>query len=269
MAWQSKSQWTMLALNGFPDDLLLDIYDVAWAASHSIGMGEASTLYRRLWSAHLDAPDANIARLMDCWRLSLLLYCTRLFEPPASTFRRVLPSSSSSSPSATATDTPLNNDEFDDIPISMATPVSSPDASRRLSALQSDVGERCQALAEEIFWLVRDLPPTSDIQKQCLIPVTLAACEMDSDPENFPFRIMAEEYCRRWSRQSGLRTFDTALGLVQTVWRMRDRQPGFVWWGNLVGSSIRSQFVGRGDRYTSDGEDLEDDLASGKDFLLG
>lgn len=197
----------MLALNGFPDDLLLVVYDIAWAASHTVDAEDILSLERSLWTVQFETQDEDLARLFDCWRLALLLYCGRVFDiqqtsvlpSPRHTFpvHRRLSHSESSSPSS---------------PDKCATPP------KHLLG----VDERSKFLAEEIFWLSRDIPSTSSIQKQCLIPVTLAACEMDSDPEHFPFRIMAEDYCRRWNKQSGHGVFTTALGLIEDVWRLID-----------------------------------------------
>ncbi|RVX73165.1 hypothetical protein B0A52_02292 [Exophiala mesophila] len=252
MKWRLTSGWTMLALNGFPDDLLLVIYDLAWAASHPVDVEEVLKLERSLWTVQFETQDEDLARLFDCWRLSLLLYCGRVFDiqqtnlshDPLHTFpvHRRLYHSDCSTPSS---------------PAKCATPP------KHLLGVE----ERSKFLAEEIFWLLRDITSTSSIQKQCLIPVTLAACEMDSDPERFPFRIMAEEYCRRWNRQSGHGVFTTALGLIEDVWRLIDR--GFavqdLW---LAGISNPRQVL-EVSTPIEESSPSWDALHSSREFLLG
>lgn len=64
------------------------------------------------------------------------------------------------------------------------------------------------------------------IQKQVLLPVFLAGAEMKT-PES---RSTIEDYCRYWSRKSHFGHFDSALEVLQDLWRVADADPT-IWWG--------------------------------------
>lgn len=82
--WENEAQWSLLALNGFPDSAFLNMYDIAEAASHASDLsdGYVTGLEMKLWLARFDTEqgenDKEISALTDCWRLGLLLYCTRV-----------------------------------------------------------------------------------------------------------------------------------------------------------------------------------------------
>jgi hypothetical protein len=183
LSWKIESQWSFLALNGFPDAAFLDMYDVAQAApqASSLSEGHISGLEMRLWLAPFETEQGNtdkeIAALTDCWRLGLLLYCTRVFHRGPT------------------------------------------------------VKEKARELAEEIMWLVHDISPDSDKQKQALLPLFLAA----SETESVRFRRIATEFCERWKKRSGLWLNQCALDLLQTVWAAKDETPDSdVWWGDFI-----------------------------------
>ncbi|KAK8196008.1 hypothetical protein M8818_007159 [Zalaria obscura] len=180
---QSRSSWSLLSLNGCPDSLFLPFYDAVSAAAQSepILPGDAAALEMRLWTAEADAGgDEHLARLIDCFRLALLLYCSRVFRtyPQSQTER---------------------------------------DARR--------------TLAEEILWLVSELPATSDLQKQCLMPIVLAGCEVDS----FRLRRIALDFCTRWGNRSGIWMIRTARAFLEKAWAAMDEdETGTFWWGNIT-----------------------------------
>ena len=192
VSWKSESQWSILALNGFPDSAFLDMYDIAEAAAHagSLSDGYATGLEMKLWLACFEteqgATDKEFSALTDCWRLGLLLYCTRVFSHGEA------------------------------------------------------VKRKARILAEEIMWLVHELPPHSNKQKQAVLPLFLAACEMDS----FRFRRIAIDFCERWKKMSGLWLNQTMIELIQTVWAAIDQSPDEdVWWGDCVDPSSVSGFL--------------------------
>ncbi|OAL25909.1 hypothetical protein AYO22_04536 [Fonsecaea multimorphosa] len=248
MAWRSISSWNLLALNGCPDDLFLQIYDIAEAASRNVKGSEAAALERNLWSVVLDPRDGGIAALFDCWRLGLLLYCTRVFgvnvwSPAEDTQERQSAGSS----------------------FRLSLPVGGRPAVEP-SQLPSTSIMRCRFLAEEILWLVRDIPPESNLQKQCLIPLMFAACELDADPEQLPFRIMAENYCRRWRKLSGLPLFDHALSLMQATWTlMEDTGDPHVWWGNVFSASRPAH----SNLQMQEAHNAVDELDRGREWMFG
>ncbi|KAL9074150.1 MAG: hypothetical protein Q9157_004498 [Trypethelium eluteriae] len=191
ISWKSESQ-LMLALNGFPDSAFLDMYDIAEAATQacSLSAGHVTGLEMKLWLARFEteqgATDKEISALTDCWRLGLLLYCTRVFH-------------------------------------------------------QGDVVKRkAYLLAEEIMWLVHELPPYSHKQKQAVLPLFLAACEMES----FRFRRIAMDFCERWKKISGIWLNQTMIELLQTVWTAVDENPDKdIWWGDIITPSSESGFL--------------------------
>lgn len=184
--WENEAQWSLLALNGFPDSAFLNMYDIAEAASHASDLsdGYVTGLEMKLWLARFDTEqgenDKEISALTDCWRLGLLLYCTRVFH-------------------------------------------------------QGDgVKKKACVLAEEIMWLIHELPPDSHKQKQALLPLFLAACELDS----FRFRRIATEFCKRWKKISGIWLNQTVLDLLHRIWEAVDEKSDEdIWWGDFVDPS--------------------------------
>ncbi|KAF2102544.1 hypothetical protein NA57DRAFT_52112 [Rhizodiscina lignyota] len=192
MSWQVDTEWSLLSLNGYPDIAFLDMYDIAVAASCTSPLpdGHVTRLEMGLWLARFDSvhqnQDKNITALTDCWRLGMLLYCTRVFH-------------------------------------------------------QSEASQtKARMLAEEIMWLIHDLPANSATQKQCLLPLFLAGCEMDS----FRFRSIAIDFCKRWKDKTGLWLFQSALDLMQLVWASMDENPvKDVWWGDIIKPSSGKAYL--------------------------
>ncbi|KAI9666425.1 MAG: hypothetical protein M1821_004361 [Bathelium mastoideum] len=192
VSWKSEPQWSLLALNGFPDAAFLDMYDIAEAAAHasSLSDGHVTCLEMKLWITEFEteqgATDVEISALTECWRLGLLLYCTRVFHRGEGVKRRAL------------------------------------------------------LLAEEIMWLVHELPPYSNKQKQAVMPLFLAACEMES----FRFRRIATDFCERWKKASGIWLNQTMIDLMQTVWTAVDADPKKdIWWGDIINPSSHSGYL--------------------------
>jgi hypothetical protein len=73
-------------------------------------------------------------------------------------------------------------------------------------------------LSCEILSIVADLPPDSNFQKQCLLPIALAGAEATSRH----YRRIAEEYCERWKERTGMWIFDSVLEFMQGVWTRND-----------------------------------------------
>ena len=192
VSWKCESEWSLLALNGFPDSAFENMYEIAETAAQasSLADGHVTGLEMKLWLAGFDSgqdsADKEISSLMDCWRLGLLLYCTRVFHQGEA------------------------------------------------------VKSKARLLAEEIMWLVHELPPYSNKQKQAVLPLFLAACEMES----FRFRRIAMEFCERWKKMSGLWLNQTVIDLVQTVWAAVDENPEEdIWWGDFTNSSSGYSFL--------------------------
>ncbi|EXJ86335.1 hypothetical protein A1O3_03286 [Capronia epimyces CBS 606.96] len=279
MTSRSETEWSLLALNGCPDALFVDIYDiVSAAASGDATVSEAMELERRLWTARFDdVTDENVSSLLDCWRFGLLLYCARVFKTHA-----VNPFPGRARPSSEPGEEDHNDIRASQSPtatFSTSRPMAASSPSSRLDESPLPTTSiirpinRCQSFADEILGLVARLPPASPLQKQCLIPLVLAACELNADPAQAPFRAMTREYCQRWNRQTGLRLFNTALDLVEIVWQLIDE--GLVdventWWRDVLGAlsrlRLRRLLVNHKD---SSHPAWEEELESSKSWLLG
>ncbi|KAL1896365.1 hypothetical protein Sste5346_004750 [Sporothrix stenoceras] len=205
MAWRSAHEWSLVGLNGFPDEIFDLIHDIACAsamARHSpIPRATAADLERRLWVAEMDANNPSSSSLFDCWRQAMLLYCARVFGTGAHNPFSHAPSSN------------MTSDGFD-------APLTS--------------------MAEGILAIVASMDPTSAMQKQCLLPVVLAASELG--PHSTTHRALradVEGYCERWNHLVGLRMYLSALHFIRSVWVCRDHHVDDddsrpVWWGTVV-----------------------------------
>jgi len=239
MVWRLETEWSILALNGCPDSLVLDMYDIAAAAAgaDAVSAEDVAALEMRLWNAKLDVQgDKDLAALADCWRLGLLLYCGRVFHGRSG--RR---SSSSSGPefdssSDCSSEFGFHSDfEHESRHMMSATTATNPRTMIINTADDDDDDDddddaapaHLTLLGEEILRLVLDLPPDSNVQKQCLLPVILAGCEMEAhglDGDRVPFRRVATDFCERWKTITGLWIFNSALELMTRVWALMDRE---------------------------------------------
>ncbi|ETI24556.1 hypothetical protein G647_03925 [Cladophialophora carrionii CBS 160.54] len=195
MAWQADDEWSILALNGLPDGMFLDMYDVAVAASQldTIDSCTVESLRAKFLKAQIKEGAGKCQVLMSqVWRLGLLLYCTRVF-------------SRASTPSSVVLQVIKDEEDFDtgldlDIP--------------------ADTQLEAHALATQILDLVSTIPPDSNFQKQCLMPIILAGCEMSATDS--AHRKIAVEYSERWKQKTGIWIFDSGLEFLRTVWARND-----------------------------------------------
>ncbi|KAJ9644424.1 hypothetical protein H2204_001776 [Knufia peltigerae] len=200
MSWQRETEWSMLGLNGLPDGMFLDMYDLAIAAAHPDAISaEAITAFEvRILGAF---PGDRENRLLDAmsrvWKLGLLLYCQRVLVP----FVR----------------------DGVDLPTTRSTTVDPESPSPPAAVMAFGIGGSRQSprqLALEILGIVADLPPDSNFQKQCLLPIILASVEVPNP--YLPYRRVAIDYCVRWKERTGMWIFDSALEFMSGVWSRND-----------------------------------------------
>ena len=174
VSWQPGAGWSLLALNGQSDKVFLDMYDVTAAAAHAKSFSKQSIarLEKKILDAKLDdCGNRSIFLMAEAWKLTLLLYCLRVFRHKED-------------PNATAA--------------------------------------KCHAVATYILTNIAMLPRDSFYQKQCLLPITLAASEMSTTQEDLRLRKAAQDYYRWWKDKSGMWIFDSGMDFVTTVWRQND-----------------------------------------------
>jgi hypothetical protein len=195
MAWQEDDEWSILALNGLPDGMFLDMYDVAVAASQleTLDSPTVDSLRAKFLGAQIN-PGAGKSQVLmsQVWRLALVLYCSRVFSPP-------------STPSSVALQV-IKDEEGIDAGLTvddLADPQPEP-----------------HALAVQILELVSAIPSHSNFQKQCLMPTILAGCEMSAT--DLAHRKIAVEYSERWKQKTGIWIFDSGLEFMRTVWARND-----------------------------------------------
>lgn len=194
MLWQSESEWSILALNGLPDGMFLDMYGLAVAAAHpeTVTPETIAEFETRIVTAEIsDQGNRQLALMSQVWKLGLLLYCRRVFLRHGSP---VVP-----------TDTTLP-------PMDAAVGIAV-DLSTRSASSPHD-------LSLQILRMVTDLPPDSNFQKQCLLPIILAAGEMTT--LDWQYRTVAVQYCERWKRKTGIWIFDSGLEFMSAIWALND-----------------------------------------------
>ncbi|KIX09738.1 uncharacterized protein Z518_00819 [Rhinocladiella mackenziei CBS 650.93] len=194
MMWQSENEWSILALNGLPDGMFLDMYDMAMAAAdrESVSPDTVAVLEAKILNAEIDGQgNQHLVQMSQVWKLGLLLYCSRVF----SRFQTF------SSP--------------EDCPIFQEMTDSSLDADLSPSSRLDP-----HALSLRILSIVADLPSHSNFQKQCLLPIILAACEMSA--AEWEYRKIAVEYSERWKQKTGIWIFDSGLEFMRGVWAKND-----------------------------------------------
>ena len=74
---------------------------------------------------------------------------------------------------------------------------------------------------------------TSQLQKQLLLPVFLAA----SETGDRYLRQFATEYCRWWADCSRYHMFGTVPGLLDEIWAKDTREHPQHWWGSVIDAS--------------------------------
>lgn len=190
MAWQADDEWSILALNGLPDDMFLDMQELAVAAGNPDGFDPVvveNIRMKILKTEIMPTGDQHQYSMSQVWRMGLLLYCTRVFPP--------------SSPSMLPDDELLDGlDNFQDAVETRLDP---------------------HVLGVEILKTVSEIPAHSNFQKQCLMPVVLAGCEMSA--ADVKWRKVALEYSERWKQKTGIWIFDSGLEFMQLVWAKNDQ----------------------------------------------
>ena len=74
----------------------------------------------------------------------------------------------------------------------------------------------------------RSIRRTSTIQKQLLLPVFLAAAEMQSKE----YRDFSKEYCKWWTKTCGFKMFADVSLFLEDIWEEQNT-PG-VWWATII-----------------------------------
>ncbi|EXJ60599.1 hypothetical protein A1O7_04752 [Cladophialophora yegresii CBS 114405] len=195
MAWQADDEWSILALNGLPDGLFLDMYDVAVAASQLDNLDSCTVeaLRAKFLKAQIKEGAGKCQILMSqVWRLGLVLYCTRVF-------------SRTSTPSSEALQAIKDEEGLD---------------TGSVLDDSTDTQLEAHALATQILDLVSTIPADSNFQKQCLMPIILAGCEMSAT--DTAYRKVAIEFSERWKQKTGIWIFDSGLEFLRTVWTRND-----------------------------------------------
>lgn len=192
MLWQRDMEWSILGLNGLPDRMFLDMYDLAVTAAQPdlCTPGTISAFETRILTSENnsdDQEDPQVASMSVVWKLGLLLYC-----------RRAL---SSSCISPEKGDSTISGDAASSLQLNVDLDLRTP-----------------HTLSCEILSIVADLPPDSNFQKQCLLPIALAGAEATSRH----YRRIAEDYCDRWKERTGMWIFDSVLEFMQGVWTRND-----------------------------------------------
>ncbi|KIW79804.1 hypothetical protein Z517_06419 [Fonsecaea pedrosoi CBS 271.37] len=192
MAWQDDDEWSILGLNGLPDGMFLDMYGLAVAAADldSADPYALEAIRRNILGSEVSAKQGKYQALMsEIWRLGLLLYIARVFEP----FR-------------------IYNlavaDYWDEVDLFTS----------HESAPRGDFEPR--AVAIQILTMVAEIPADSSFQKQCLMPIVLAGCEMSR--AEWALRKVAIEYSERWKQKTGIWIFGSGLEFMRSVWAKND-----------------------------------------------
>ncbi|EXJ76698.1 uncharacterized protein A1O5_01206 [Cladophialophora psammophila CBS 110553] len=192
MAWQDDGEWSILGLNGLPDGMFLDMHGLAVAAAHIESADpEALEVFRKnILSTEISMKQGKYQALMsEVWRLGLLLYLARVF-PQFHIY------------DVAATDHLTDIDTF------------------TLLDDGAEWGLEPRSVAVQILTMVANIPSHSNFQKQCLMPIVLAGCEMSS--AEWALRKIAIEYSERWKQKTGIWIFDSGLEFMRGVWARND-----------------------------------------------
>lgn len=82
---------------------------------------------------------------------------------------------------------------------------------------------------------VRCCRKTSNVQKQLLFPVFLAACETSSSDA----RACAKEYCMWWNEKSAYGMFSSVASLLEIFWaRQLIEDNKNLWWGQVIDDKL-------------------------------
>lgn len=206
MSWQSEDEWSMLALNGLPDDMFYDMYDLSVAATHPelLTPSQIPSFQSKIATTFIQTHGNEYFYAMsESWKLGLLLYCARVF-PSAATQSL----SSNPEPANPSPDSPLSID------------------------MDPNIWGNPHELAVRILEHVQSLPPHSSLQKQCLMPIMLAGCEVRPDePE---LRQVVVDYGERWKQKTGFWLWNSGSEFLGSVWAANEHalmagQPSVSW----------------------------------------
>ncbi|KAJ9602209.1 hypothetical protein H2200_013329 [Cladophialophora chaetospira] len=191
MAWQADEEWSILGLNGMPDGMFLDMHKLAVqaAAGDKTDLTVVYAIQGRILNADINRGDKYQIMMSQVWQLGLLLYCSRVF--PCS------------------------------FPIHAA-------ASKKLEeenvALGSEGSQQSlldpHELGLQILEMASQIPSHSNYQKQCLMPIILAGCEMSAADKTH--RKIAIDYSERWKQKTGIWIFDSGMEFLRGVWACND-----------------------------------------------
>ena len=188
MVWQADEEWSILGLNGMPDGMFLDMHKLAVQAAlgDELDLNTVDAIQNRIMDADINsAGDKYQIMMSQVWKLGLLLYCNRVF------------------------------------PGSIPHQGASGEMGRIEAMIKSSEGHRETALdahqlGREVLEMTSQIPSHSNYQKQCLMPIILAACEMTAADE--PYRRIVIEYGECWKRKTGIWVFDSGLEFMRRVW---------------------------------------------------
>lgn len=84
---------------------------------------------------------------------------------------------------------------------------------------------------------VRSCRKATNVQKQLLMPVFLAACESSSADA----KAWAKEYCTFWNEKSAYGMFGSVVSLLETIWaRQTIEGKDKMWWGQVIDDKCSS-----------------------------
>jgi len=86
-------------------------------------------------------------------------------------------------------------------------------------------------MARIILDHARSIRRSSTIQKQLLLPVFLAAAEIQSED----YRDFARDYCKWWTISCGFKMFADVSSYLEDIWKEQDNsgRPG-TWWATII-----------------------------------
>ncbi len=192
MVWQADEEWSILGLNGMPDGMFLDMHKLAVqaASGDDTDLVIVGAIQGRILDADINMDGDKYQIMMSqVWKLGLLLYCSRVF-PGSLLIAGAI----------------IKTDEIED-------------AIKTFEHHQEVILDPHQ-FGREILEMVSHIPPHSNFQKQCLMPIILAATEMTAADETY--RKIAMEYGERWKQKTGIWIFDSGLEFMSRVWARND-----------------------------------------------
>jgi hypothetical protein len=188
MAWQADEEWSVLALNGLPDEMFLHMQELAVAATHTTvpDLNRLREIMEKISTVEISSKlDRSQAIMGQVWRLGLLLYCVRVFPQ-------------------------------------IAPEALSPEDQNEIKSVKASSDLWCDPLllATQILTMAAEIPPHNHCQKQCILPIILAACEIPASHQ--VYRNIVTDYGRRWREKTGIWIFDSGLEFMRSVWEKNE-----------------------------------------------